>query len=331
MAVAERDIGRRPASRRAPRTPAEWPRVVRAAHARGAAGALLGLALLGALIDPPALAVQLVIVAMAVALLGLPHGAIDGLGGAAVFARRTGRGWAGFVAFYLALAALVVAAWIVVPVAMLAAFLALAVWHFGSGDAEAAGAARGALPGAEVVARGALPIVLPVALHPQETGTIFAWLADTPGLVATTEAATTPLLVVWGVAVLAAVAGRVQRGASLGGPHLAEFAALVAVFALWPPLLAFAAYFALVHAPRHMLKIDPGPPGGSFLRTIARLTRLGLPLTAVTLAGAALGFWVLSAGDTPLTAGLKTLFWGLSALTVPHMLLDSLEERSGDR
>ena len=103
-----------------------------------------------------------VVAVATIVLLGVPHGALDVEIGRTLFRPRWG--WAWFPIFalpYLALVALVLIAWQVAPEAALAAFLLASVWHFGSEDAGGGG-----LP---ALARGGLPIALPVLLHPAAT------------------------------------------------------------------------------------------------------------------------------------------------------------------
>lgn len=77
-----------------------------------------------------------------------------------------GRGWGQgggppFLAGCVALAGLVWVGWLFVPALTLAAFLALSVLHFGLGDTEGD---RTGIAG--VLARGAMPILLPAVSHP---------------------------------------------------------------------------------------------------------------------------------------------------------------------
>lgn len=256
------------------------------------------------------------IVALAVVIvLGVPHGALDGAVAAPLLRPCFGRTWFGIFALpYLGLAGLVLLAWHVAPLATLAGFLALSILHFGEEDAG---------PGRplEILVRGGLPIALPALLRPEETAGLFA--------VVTREAM--PHLPGWWSAAswlwLALAASwllvhRRPRAVRI------EMAALAAAFWLLPPLTAFSLYFVVFHAPRHMRALVRDPIRAPSVDTMRKAILASLPVFGLTLLlGAAL--WPLFAADssdraaTLLTLTLRML----SALTVPHVLLDRIAAR----
>ncbi len=61
-------------------------------------------------------------------------------------------------------------AWRMAPVATLTGFLVASVWHFGS-EHTASGDPL------DVILRGAMPIALPVLIHPAATAGVFAAMA----------------------------------------------------------------------------------------------------------------------------------------------------------
>jgi Brp/Blh family beta-carotene 15,15'-monooxygenase len=315
--------------------PPRWRRL----HFAAAAAASLTASAAGIAFPDPALTTQLAVTAAAVALLGLPHGAVDHLYGRTRLAPRFGPAWpAVFAAGYLGLAALVVALWLVVPAVALIGFLALSARHFGIEDAAFAPAAprTGRSPplsgavvppapriraAAEAWARGALPVLLPVALHPAETGRLFAWLlpGTAPAGVAALLTAGQPaalalaLALVLGVCAVAVVRRRPAVAA--------EVALLAAAFAVLPPLLGFALYFCLWHAPRHSLRVIADHHPGRLARGLARFARSAAALTAATTAAAAFAWWLLAPAGGPGPAATQVLFIGLAALTLPHAVL----------
>jgi hypothetical protein len=116
---------------------------------------------------------ELIAVAFAVLLLGVPHGALDPL-----FVRRLPGansigGWAAFGVGYAALAAAVVGLWVAAPSLFLAGFLLISALHF-SGDPgpRTSGFSR-------LIYGGAI-IVVPALLHPAEMEGLFAALAGHP-------------------------------------------------------------------------------------------------------------------------------------------------------
>lgn len=255
----------------------------------------------------------------AVIVLGVPHGALDGAVAAPLLRPRYGRAWfAVFAVPYLGLSALVLLAWQVLPLATLAAFLAVSVLHFGTEDAG---------PGRpiEALVRGGLPIALPALLRPEETVRIFSVVTRVPmsELPVWWSAAAwfwLALTVVW-------LATRRPRGALV-----AELAVLTATFAALPPLTAFTLYFIGLHAPRHMLALVRDGRKAPGVDTMQRAVRASLPIFALTLLLGA-GLWPLYAPGSPNPSShlLTVTLQMLSALTVPHIVLDLIAAQPRNR
>ena len=261
----------------------------------------------------PDRATQVWLLAPAVALLGVPHGALDLSVAQRAFSLRGFFANALFGLSYIALAALLVAVWVWQPGAALALFLAYSAMHF-AGDWD------GELPLVGRFAAGAAVIALPSLFHETEVAEVFALLV--PLSAATTLAEGLQLLAVPLIVLLGAVLSlqlRTDTGSAL------EIASLVFLALLLPPLLFFTAYFSLLHSPRHFMKT-------------AQLIGLSLPAaikralstTLITLIGAALAAAWLSYAGTRLQDGLlQVVFIGLAALTVPHMTLSIVLNRHG--
>lgn len=347
-----------PAMAPAPAAARPWLPTWQAGHARAAAVALSAV-VLAAVFAPrgwaPAVELQLVALIAAVAVFGVPHGALDPLVGRRWLAPRLGpRWWAPFHAAYVLLAAAVVTGWALAPAATLVGFLAASAVHFGLGDVDRTRSPR-YLAWAEVLARGAAPVVVPAAAHPAAVAQAFAWVtpaASPADLAAVVRAASA--LARWAV-VPACVAFALAHGAGAFRAARAsdadctaarrrvahrtdalECLAVPAVAAALPPFLAFLAYFCLLHSARHALTLaaalDPARPR----RAWARFARAALPATAATLAFGAAAWAVLAragprAGEasTYAPAAARVLFAGLAALTAPHMLLTALAGELG--
>jgi Brp/Blh family beta-carotene 15,15'-monooxygenase len=295
------------------------------AHAAWALGVTAAVVVAAALLPPPPPGLRLAILAGLVAILGLPHGAVDHWQGSALLRPRLGRAWlAVFGAGYGAAAVAVVAAWAAWPPLLLVGFLLLAAAHFGSEDANALPLfAGGAGRTAEVVLRGGMPVVLPPLLHPQITASLFAALlpgtaSDTvAGLLEAARGLLPPYL-----AALALLMLRAYRS----GPRMVghEVLALVLLFATLPPLLSFTLYFCGWHAPRHTLTVLAETGHRNLGRGIAHFARGATPLTVLTIAAGAVAWWLLHEGAGGRAAVLQVVFIGLAALTVPHVLLPML-------
>ncbi|MCJ2123577.1 Brp/Blh family beta-carotene 15,15'-dioxygenase [Methylobacterium sp. J-077] len=277
------------------------------------AGALVAVGLVATVLLPRETAW---LVALSVVIvLGVPHGALDGAVAAPLLRPRYGRMWFGvFAVPYLGLSALVLLAWQAAPLTTLAGFLALSVLHFGEEDAG---------PGrhVEAVVRGGLPIALPALLRPEETAGLFAVVTRVP----------MPQLPVWWAAA-AWVWVAVAAAWLLIRPRRAavriEMALLALAFWSLPPLTAFTLYFVGLHGPRHVRALIRDPSRAPGVDTIRRAVHAALPVFGLTLLlGAAL--WPLYAPGAPdAPAHLLTLtLQMLSALTVPHLLLDRIATR----
>lgn len=262
------------------------------------------------------------VVLVAGLLLGLPHGAVDHL----VPGFRLGwrlRVLAGFAAGYAVLAAAGWLAFRAAPGAALLAFVAVSVWHFGSGetafaDLRAGRPVRRRVPAAVVV--GALVLLVPLARGAGETAALVATVV--PG----SDGRLPPELtaVALGV-VLPATA--VLAGTLLGARRwldAAELGVLTALVLVVPPLAAFGIWFGCWHAVRHVARVVAEDPGNRADLVAGRLGRplrrfagqAALPTAAVLVVLALLwssagGWRAFVATDVPV----------LAALTLPHVLV----------
>ena len=245
----------------------------------------------------------------AIIVLGVPHGALDGELARAALRPRFGAVWFGAFALpYLALSALVLLAWHVVPILTLAAFLAASVWHFGIEE-------TGAADPLSVIAAGGAPVALAVLAHPAATAAIFATVSQT--------AMARPPAWLWAASLvwLLPAAMRAGRLVRAGDPALPATVLLAAAAILLPPLTSFAIYFVCVHAPAHTLALVRDRGHGARIVDARSAIRLALPVTVLTLLlGVALWPLYPGAADDRL---LCLTIQGLAALTLPHMLFEN--------
>lgn len=243
----------------------------------------------------------LVLALTALALvLGLPHGALD-----LWVARRNGFWWdvPSFVKFhaaYLGVAAVVVALFIVSPVNALIAFLVLSVAHFAEDWQR--------LPRAHRLVVSSVVVLVPSLAHPAEVAAIFSAVAGTE--IAWPDPLPYRFHVMGFGLIVAAFASAFILDRRAG----AEFGALTLLAWALPPLAFFAAYFCLLHGPRHLLRHR------EMLASRGRLTLLviytALSLAIVLAIGAGLGQG-MRIGEQ----AMRMLFVGLAALSTPHALL----------
>ena len=267
----------------------------------------------------PALQLQALLIGMA--LTGAPHGALDL--DQALWATR-GRGGTGrllaFLAAYLLLAGVVLAGWALAPSATLVAFLITAAWHFGQdedgGDAPAL--PRG-VRAVRAAARGGAVILPAAALHPAATTPLFAALAGaSPAAVQAASHAILPgLCALWAAALVASLIGLVRTGRAGAA---AELGGLATLFALAPPLAAFAVYFCGVHAVRHAAEV--ARRSGARRPLAWLVVRLG---PAVLVSAAVLAALAARGG---LDGAAVWSFRILAALTLPHLVFGPALERA---
>ena len=263
----------------------------------------LGVAVLYTVIQP-GLPAQVLMLAPLVAVLGLPHGALDLPIAEALLPLTGWRRKALFVATYLGVAGAVIAIWLLAPGAALAMFLGYSALHFSEDWAQAWPPLRWS--------GGAATIGAPALLHHGEVEAIFAVLA--PQIVAAVVADAAALV---GVLALSGVVLSCLLSQQARGWAALEQVILWITAAALPPLMYFAVYFCALHSVRHFT---------ATMRVIAdgrRAMAVAVTLSAmVTL----IALFVLLYGSVAQVVDLtdqiiRIVFIGLAALTVPHMIL----------
>ena len=243
----------------------------------------------------------------AIVLLGIPHGALDAeLARLPLRARWQGWWFGAFALPYLMIAGSVLIIWQLAPLATLAGFFALSVWHFGEG--------RG-LPLPVILARGGAVIALPVLLHPTATATLLAAITQV-------SLAACPAWLVYASYFWLPLAGWVAYRTL----WWRELLGVALLYAALTPLTALALYFACYHAPLHIyaLLADRKAPR---LLSVGTAAWYALPVTLLTLLIGAL-LWPFYPGAPP-DRLLALTIQGLAALTLPHMLLGWQLDRRG--
>ncbi|MGY2734370.1 Brp/Blh family beta-carotene 15,15'-dioxygenase [Sphingomonas sp. UYP23] len=264
-----------------------------------AATALIAAALLGVPLGQPA--------AVAAATLvfiggGLPHGAYDiALLRRSVALGRSGVGIA--VGGYATIALLMVGLWMLLPLAALVLFLAVASVHFGEDWQMLEEPLLRVAAGAAVIAAATIG-------HPAEVSALFVAMSDPRAAVVAqiiTAAAPVALLV---TAVGIAAAWRD------GSRHWAAAMALCfALLLVLPPVAGFALFFVFLHSPRHLAQtraVLRDMPLGRWLGTGALLSGLAI-----------LGWWavrsIAPSRFEPIV--VAQAFQLLASVAVPHLML----------
>ena len=269
---------------------------------------LAGTTVSAAFLLVPSLSItlQIVVLGIAVAFLGLPHGAI-----VAYIARQNGLwssslGFTAFVGIYALVALSVIGVWMLMPTLSLLAFLIISAWHFGA-DANARNQAERWL-------FGSLLLSLPSLFHPAGVASLFEAIsgASAGGLV--------PFLQIWApVAAIGVFAMLVRRrpGTQQRWTDIATAAGLVVFAWALPPLVYFVIYFCALHSPAHFGRVIRLVPPSDRSRAAAYTAGFA----ALTLLVAGMAFMALADKVTMQQSTLQIVFIGLAALTVPHMFL----------
>lgn len=265
------------------------------------------------------------------ALIGVPHGSSDFVVAHRLMRPALGRCWLPcFLVAYLALVAMAMAAWALVPLATLLGFLAISALHFGRSDiGTAAPTAHRALG---FVVRATTPVLPIFLVHAGDIAGVVAVLGGVPQasalhLLASLRA---PLLLPWSLALAAVTLTPLLTASRITAIRDAcELLGIALAAVVLPPLLAFGLYFCLVHAVRHMLDLaeDRHPKE----RKAAALLVAGIVLPSALACVAALcltwdGLAGLHGTDALVTWSLR----GVAALTVPHMILEWAASRRVD-
>jgi beta-carotene 15,15'-dioxygenase len=245
---------------------------------------------------PASLPVQLAFAAVGIGVVGMVHGAGDL---AVVPPPRRPL----FLALYLLVSLATLLWWTADPAVALPAFLLASAIHFTAEDAP-----HGALP--ERLARGVALVAAPATLHPVD----YALLLGAGGASFRLAHLTPILAAAGGVAgvVLLALAWR-RRDVTL--------AFGVAGLLLLPPLIGFTLGFLMLHAlPQTAERRDRLGCATtlSYVRTVAPVFVAALLLAGLVAA--------LLHGIDP--SGVRSLFAGIAALAVPHLLVTPWFERS---
>ncbi|HBB24775.1 MAG TPA: hypothetical protein DCZ59_00765 [Bacteroidetes bacterium] len=243
-----------------------------------------------------------VVLGLAIALLGIPHGAVDHHMMGVKGGRRTAD-----LFRYIAAIALVIAVWLISPPTMLAVFLMNSAWHFGDCDVPHAGR----LHWLRALTYGSSILTLIIDPRSPTIQPIIEGLLRQPidpwmfvGFESYRAAAAALVVIIPSMVSVPVIRHRLIRSALI-----------VAVAYSVDSLLAFTWYFTIVHALTSMNDLRHHL-GGRFPWSWRELIVAAAPLSVVSFIGIGLAMLFL-----PQTSGLVALFVALSALTLPHSVL----------
>lgn len=297
----------------------------------------------------PALAdrLQWVPLLLSLLLFGMAHGAVDHrVPGRLLRRHLTRREYAALITAYALASIILMALWWVAPVLALVMFLLVAMLHWGDGDlwfcerVNGRSTPRsGASLAAFVLARGLLPIGLPILAHPDVVLPVFDDIVglfgyEAPLALGTAERAA-GLCVIGAVVVAAALfsirdnRGRPARATAI---DVGELALLAAFFLVTQPVFAVGIYFLAWHSPRHILRLmmcdprqrellDSGRSGAA----LVAFHREALLFTVIPLLGIAAIAVALAVTGASEIAAISLA--AIAALTYPHAIMVAWMDR----
>lgn len=266
------------------------------------------------------------ILAVSIALVGIPHGALDHLIAANVY--RQGNALKDhllFYGWYLLLMFLVAALWIFAPLVGFLLFMAISISHFGQGDIEAffPGMNYGRSAVASI-SRGTLIIGLILCAHPADSipiieqalggGSAFTeWLTEQASMLRL-------VFIAQFILIQGAIALSWSRERNVIVRFIADSALIAALFYVAPPLLSFAIYFAMWHSIGHIGEIRSYFGSQGVPLTVRGFFARALPFTLVSFVGLALLVWATSSFGLQ-NQVISLTFILISVLTLPHMVV----------
>ena len=258
-----------------------------------------------------------------VLFIGIPHGAADSLVALKTYQLNSYSRFFSFITAYVTLVALVILAWVYYPILSLMGFLFISAFHFGLGDTALT------LPNLDQNHRvekgliswcqgGSIVFLMPL-IHIDEVLPYFKVLTQNETYVA--QGVLYCGLVYWCIG-LCVLIGKClthpqEAHKVLYRKTLMEIGVCSLLYTILPPLWSFALYFCFIHTFRHFKRLFQ-------LLGLYNVTRQdwihfwiisGIAITFI------LGASFLYSDLLYSNALLKSLFIGLSALTVPHVIL----------
>jgi len=259
---------------------------------------------------------------VAVATIGVSHGALDYLKGRAVLKTLTGGTVRRFYLAYISLALLTLGCWYWSPAVLLTVFLGVAAYHFGKEDAACAVRPDQRHPWLAYVLKGSTVIMAPLYFSSDATEAIFQALHLSVAHVVT------PTMALGGLGCAAMATWVLCRRASTQARFIlvGDFASIVVLNYALPPLVAFSVYFCGLHSVRHCLELSH-EMDERMTRGLIEFMKKAWPLTVVTAVCFAVIFSVLRGQFAVDESVHKVIFLGLASLTFPHIFLEYMFER----
>ncbi len=273
-----------------------------------AAASVWGIAL-----DP---SVAIAVLALAVAIIGVPHGGLDHWTGRRLLRDRFPRLWVSiFFGGYLFVATAVLFGWRFSPSLTAVTFFLLSAWHFGVEDKMSSGPPnfRHHLT---AIAVGGLVIWIPSLFQPASFVSVLETvIVGDINLSASTIVQLTQWIALVAVPIAIALTAR-DLAFGMNRQRAWRNISFGILFATTDVLISFGIYFCGWHSVRGLQRLAQDHD-----KSLQQLVWSVLPLSAAAVVLAGAGMWFWSSGQGMSDAVSRTLFLSLSAIAVPHLLL----------
>jgi beta-carotene 15,15'-dioxygenase len=249
-------------------------------------------------------AILLGMIVFSIALIGVPHGALDILFAKQHWKLNTVFRWFVFLLTYLMLVALVVVLWLWQPIVFFVGFLIISIMHFAD-DCPAS------TPKIIKILQGGALIVLPSLMFNTQMAQLFSYFISQDASIILVEKLRS-MAFLWCLGLLASALWLLKRDRRVALEVIStSFLALLVT-----PLVAFTLYFCGLHSIRHILRSE------IFLKpetNILKITGLVAPSVATIIIAALC--WNFLPAATLNGQLIQIIFVSLAALTLPHMLI----------
>ncbi|WP_353202963.1 Brp/Blh family beta-carotene 15,15'-dioxygenase [Polynucleobacter sp.] len=263
----------------------------------------IGIVIISIFWQPTDSLIYLIILAIIIFFLGVPHGALDPIFAKKLLPVSTWQSWSYFVLLYGLLGLVMIIFWVFSPLLFMITFLCLSVLHF-SRDLE------NTAPKITKLLYGSAVIVLPTLLHYDVMVNLFTLILNqNDGLLIVNFLHTIALPYL--ILLILSIAFETYRNTFQAMELVAV--SLLAIFV--QPLMSFTIFFCGMHSVRHMLRTQYYSQLGWKKILLTSL----LPMLGVVLIALLSWIFLLESPNYPRI--LQLIFVGLACLTVPHMLL----------
>ena len=258
---------------------------------------------------------EVIISALLITLIGIPHGAIDHL----LFLKKTNRSQLFFYSFYLVLIILYVVAWVFFPIISLSLFLLLSAYHFGQSQFETYDSLKKESKRIMAFLWGTSILSSFVLINFQQISTLITQLAEFNIFTALFRYEAFEIICYTSIFMLISFSAIHHRFFSFKKEAI-YFLLIVLTFSLHSLFIGFSLFFVFTHS-LEVLRSEHSflnrlNKNYSFLKFIRAL----IPFTALSIIGISFFYLLSIFGVIDLSLPLLLLV-SISSLTLPHAVV----------